>query len=473
MTTEIPENRRRGIVWMVLAMFWLLVFEGAIRKWVAPQFSAYLYFLRDPVVIATYIMAIRAGVFSPMSPWLGAGLIIALAASALALYNLVAGNSQYVPILAAYGFRNYFLYLPLAFVIARCFRMRDVSVLAVCSIVALLVATPIAVLQFEASPTSVLNVGIATDPDMQFGNLGSGSGRVRPGGTFTSVMGMTQLTVASVAMLMWAWSSSRRPKPLDPWLVRLGLVAVATALAVSGSRTAFVHSGLVVLTAMAMAPLLPGMGNKLKTFLLPGIAVVLFALLFPVLLPEAAQSFFERWENAAQTESALLQFGWLGRAFHGFYDFFRLFGQMPVLGHGIGIAGNGAVTMGVTLNGVSVLKLAEEDWSRHIVELGPVLGLVFIVFRASFGIWLGLKAFRASIRSGELLPIVLFAYCGVALIHGQITGHGLVNGFGWIFVGVCMASCSAVVEPARDQIMAAAASSRLQQLTTLFPNLMR
>jgi hypothetical protein len=459
---------------MVLAMFWLLVFEGAIRKWVAPQFSAYLYFLRDPVVIATYIMAIRAGVFSPMSPWLGAGLGIALAASILALYNLVAGNSQYVPILAAYGFRNYFLYLPLAFVIARCFRMRDVSVLAACSIVALLVATPIAVLQFEASPTSVLNVGIASDPDMQFKNLSSGSERVRPAGTFTSVMGMTQLTVVGVAMLMWAWSSSRRPKPVNPWLVRLGLVAVATALAVSGSRTTFVHSGVVVLTAMAIAPLLPGVGNKFKTFLLPGVAAVVFAILFPVLFPEAAQSFFERWNNAAQTESALLQLGWVGRAFHGFYDFFRLFGQMPVLGHGIGIAGNGAVTMGVSFNGVSVLKLAEEDWSRHIVELGPVVGLVFIIFRASFGMWLGLQAFRATIRSGELLPVVLFAYCGVALVHGQITGHGLVNGFGWIFVGVCMASCNAVVEPVRGRKGAVVPEgSRLQQLTAPFPNLMR
>jgi hypothetical protein len=474
MVNSIAEKSRRRIVRMVLLMFWLLIFEGSIRKWVAPQFSAYLYFLRDPFVIVTYVLAIRAGVFSPMSPWMTAGLCIAAVAVILSVFNLVAGNSQYTPILATYGFRNYFLYLPLAFVIARCFRLRDVSLLASCSIVALLIATPIAVLQFEASPTSVLNVGSATDADLQFKNLASGSGKVRPAGTFTSVMGMTQLTVGTVALLIWAWSSRRRPRPVNPWLVRLGLVAVAVSLAVSGSRTTFVHSSLVIGAAMAMAPLLPGMGNKFKSFLLPGLAVVVFALLFPVLFPEAAQTFFDRWNNAALSEGAQFQLGWIGRAFYGFYDFFRLFGQMPLFGYGIGTAGNGAVNMGVSFNGVSVLRIAEEDWSRHVVELGPVLALVFILFRASFGIWLGLQAFRATLRSGELLPIVLFVYCGVALIHGQITGHGLVNGFGWLYVGACMAACSAVTESVQRQDEAADTDGdELRHPASPFPNLMQ
>jgi len=216
------------------------------------------------------------------------------------------------------------------------------------------------------------------------------------------------------------------------------------------------------------------MGNKFKTFLLPGIAVVVFAMLFPLLLPEAAQTFSDRWKDAAETEGARFQLGWIGRAFYVFYDFFRLFGQMPVFGHGIGTAGNGAVNMGVMFNGVSVLKLGEEDWSRHVIELGPVLALVFIVYRASFGIWLGLRAFRASLHSGELLPVVLFVYCGVALIHGQITGHGLVNGFGWLYVGVCMAACNAVMERAGEQeSVRADENNPLRQVAQPFPNLMR
>jgi hypothetical protein len=41
-----------------------------------------------------------------------------------------------------------------------------------------------------------------------------------------------------------------------------------------------------------------------------------------------------------------------------------------------------------------------------------------------------------------MLPVLLFMYVAVALMEGQLTGHGLVNGFGWIYVGVCMAAAN-------------------------------
>lgn len=469
----VPEKNRRTIVAMVLLMFWLLVFEGSLRKWAAPQFSSYLYFVRDPFVIVTYILALRAGVFAAPPPLLVAGLCIAAIGGALSLANLAAGDSQYTVVLAAYGFRNYFLYLPLPFVIARCFRLRDIGMLATSSILALVIAAPIAVLQFESDPTSVLNVGRATDAEFQFQNLASGFGKVRPAGTFTSVVGMSHLIVSTVGLLLWAWSSNRRPRPVNPWMVRLGLAAVAVALAVSGSRTSFVHAALVVAVCMAMAPFLPGMGTKFRTFALPAVAVVLFAILYPVLFPEAAQTFFARWQDAAQSEGARFQLGWFGRVLHSYYDFFRLFGQMPLGGYGIGMAGNGATNSGVMFEGRSVLHLAEEDWSRHVVELGPPMALVMIVFRLCFGIWLGAQAVRATLRSGELLPVAMYVYCAVALIQGQITGHGLVNGFGWLYVGVCMAACAAVAESIPAAPAPEAADSASAPLDLPFPNLMR
>lgn len=473
--TLVPETDRKRIVRMVLLMFWILIFEGALRKWVAPRYSAYLYFVRDPFVLYTYYLAIRARVFASPHPLLIAACVIAGLGTAASAMNLASGNSQYTMILATYGFRNYFLYIPLAFVIARVFRYEDLCRLARSSMLALLIATPIAVLQFEAPSTSFLNVGSATDRAFQFENLASGSGKVRPAGTFTSVMGMTQLAVSTVALLLWAWSTSRRPRPVNPWLVRSALVAAAVAIAVSGSRTSFVHACLVILAGMSIAPLLPGMGTKFKSFLFPVLAVTAFALLFPVLLPEAFHTFADRWVDAAATENRQFELGWVGRAFYAFYDFFRLFDQVPVFGYGVGTAGNGAVNMGVKFNGVSVLKLAEEDWSRHVIELGPVLALLFILFRVSFGAWLGLRALRASLASGETLPLLLFVFCGVALIQGQITGHGLVNGFGWLYVGVCMAACNTLMAPASPRPGSLRTEEEAKPRTGFrpFPNLMQ
>ncbi len=468
------EANRRTVVRLVYLMFWMLIFEGSIRKWVAPQYSTYLYFMRDPVCLLTYFYALRGGLLSPVHPLLVAGIGIAVAASALSMVFLAMGESQYTLILAVYGLRNYFFYLPLPFVIARAFGYEEIRRLAMFSMLAICIAAPIAVLQFNAPPDSVLNAGSSKDIDFQFQNLVSSGERVRPAGTFTSVMGMTQLSVSTIALAMWAWGSSRRPRPVNIWLVCVALVALAAAIAVSGSRTTFVHSCLVIAAGVGIAPFLRGAGNKTRALILPLIAVILFVILFPLVFPEAFQAFLARWNTAAASESGLA-LGWFGRALHGFYDFFRLFDQMPLFGHGIGTAGNGAVIMGVEFNGVSVLKLAEEDWSRHVVELGPALALVFIMYRASFGIWLGLRAFRAAMVSADPLPVLLFAFCSVALVHGQITGHGLVNGFGWLYVGVCMAasqSAATIRSPAEAPTGAQASPAALRPAMP-FPNLMR
>jgi hypothetical protein len=464
-----PKQRRR-IVALIFVMFWMLIFEGAIRKWVAPQWSSYLYFLRDPVALCIYILAVRARVFSPLHPLLVIGGVLAFLATFVSAFHLLTGETQYSPILALYGFRNYFFYLPMPFVIYGVFTYEDLARLARHSIVALAISAPIGVLQFRAAPDSILNVGIAEDAEHQFSNLASGEGRVRPAGTFTSVMGMTQLTGSTLALLLWCATTARKKKPSPRWLVLVGCVAVAVALAVSGSRTAFVQGVLIASAATILGLLRSLKTGRVGMILTPVLLVACFVAVFPTLFPDAYNTFMERWSDAAATEATQFQYGWVGRALYSFYDFSRLLGQMPILGYGIGMAGNGAVNMGVMINGQSVLKLAEEDWSRHVIELGPLLAVLFIAYRVSFAAWLGLRSLKASIETGESLPVLLYAYVAVALMEGQLTGHGLVNGFGWIYVGVCMVAAKPKTWAIREA--RAPGPERLPGYQPRFPNLM-
>ena len=55
----------RRLIWLY---FWLLLLEGALRKWVVPQLSNPLLIIRDPVVLLIYVLAIRARVF-PRNAW--------------------------------------------------------------------------------------------------------------------------------------------------------------------------------------------------------------------------------------------------------------------------------------------------------------------------------------------------------------------------------------------------------------------
>lgn len=123
----------------------------------------------------------------------------------------------------------------------------------------------------------------------------------------------------------------------------------------------------------------------------------------------------------------------------------------PPQGYQLGVGGNagGATGKGnakgtslydprLLLFGPTETGAVESDWGRQIVELGPVLGILFIVFRVAFVIWLGKEALAATMRSGDPLPMLLFAFVGVYLFNGQITGHGTLNGYGWMFAGFCM-----------------------------------
>ena len=53
----------RSLVLLIWLYFWLLIWEGALRKWIFPSLSAPLLVVRDPVVILIYAIALAQGVF--------------------------------------------------------------------------------------------------------------------------------------------------------------------------------------------------------------------------------------------------------------------------------------------------------------------------------------------------------------------------------------------------------------------------
>jgi hypothetical protein len=203
----------------------------------------------------------------------------------------------------------------------------------------------------------------------------------------------------------------------------------------------------LVLLAAAFGGVITGKRRLvLWAVILPLGAVAAMALLWPLLFPKALEVFVARWAGAWRAEAQVFQFGIFGRALYGFYGFVYYFSDTPLAGYLLGIGGNAASQLDWVRMPPAALEWrgygawAEGGWERHIVELGPPLGLAFIILRLVLTIWLGLRAVYATRRSGEVLPVVVFGYVGIVLLYGQITGHGTVNGFGWMFFGFCLAA---------------------------------
>jgi hypothetical protein len=81
----------RRLLWLYL---FLLIFEGAFRKWVVPEFSAPLLIVRDPVVIAIYLLALRARLF-PFNSFVVLLGIIAILSWATGILVLRPDNSSH------------------------------------------------------------------------------------------------------------------------------------------------------------------------------------------------------------------------------------------------------------------------------------------------------------------------------------------------------------------------------------------
>ena len=147
----------RSLRWLIWTYFWLLLFEGALRKWALPSLANPLLIIRDPVLIAIYALAFTRGVF-PMNKF-----VIALAV--VGIFCLV--TTMFAPYFSLgvhiFGFRCDFLHLPLIYVMGRVFDLDTVRRVGLCVLLVALPMTALVVMQFRSAPDAFLNAGAGVD----------------------------------------------------------------------------------------------------------------------------------------------------------------------------------------------------------------------------------------------------------------------------------------------------------------------
>jgi hypothetical protein len=463
------ERARRRVVALVTVIYILLIGEGALRKWALPSFGQILFFLRDPFVLVVYWLAFRHALFPRGSFLLSAGITLGFLGVIIMVLQAMGPASGIAkwPLLAAYGWRNYFLYIPLPFVIGETFGQTDVRRLVRLT---LLLAIPVAVLvmmQFRAPPDAPINIGFSSNLSEQFRGLTVDENHTRPMGPFTSDVGQREFVVSGVAMLLSLWILPASRRFIGQWLLLPATIAILSCLAVGGSRGSMVACGLVALAALLSSMPLRGSGASARAVLLPSSIVVIAVVLYPIVFPEGYSTFVSRWISAAAVESQSYSLGLFGRALYSFIDFVTFLGEAPLAGYGLGLAGNASTVLGVSIPGTAAS--AESDWARHIVDLGPLFGVLFMAYRVALVTWLGATCFRGARITGNPLPLLLFAYVGIELLYGQISGHGTVNGYAWTFAGLCIAASKA----ARNSTALPATRSHRPVAAVPFPNLLR
>ena len=263
----------------------------------------------------------------------------------------------------------------------------------------------------------------------------------RATGIFFSIPGHAIFVASCVAFLLILGMRQREERLLSTrWLLAVGVAALFNIF-VSGSRTAYYMVGIVVLGTMAAEAGAGRVGKVARV----GVLVVLLGscgcIAAVAFFPEVIDAMISRWTMTTEGEGGVLS---NDRVTSGLVHFWSLIDEVPLMGYGLGSAGNGARRLGM-----EIPFDVEEDWDRHIVELGSVLGLGYIIYRWILVAWLGWLCWRAAVRFRSSEAIILYMFILPTLFMGQITGQGSVQGYGWIFAGFCLASCRWAEEKAR------------------------
>jgi hypothetical protein len=458
---ETPEEkarqRIRQLIWLYL---WLLLVEGALRKWVMPRFSNPLLLIRDPVMLGIYFYAVKAHVF-PKNGWtislwiLGFLSVLEIVLSPIFSYLPLTGLLSVV----AYGFRTNFLHLPLIFVIGDVFDLEDVKKFGWWILLLMIPMGLVMAAQFEASPDSFINRTAGLGEAEQ---LTAGGGKIRPPGTFSFISGPVFYMSAAAAFFIYGALTRTVYKN---WLLVLSGAALVVGISVSGSKSSVASVLLVVASLGIILIVRPRAVNRFGWTLVIIILCALIVSRLPI-FKEGVQILSDRFTSAAESADTTVIKGTVDRVISGFIDGLSHIDKVPFFGVGLGIGTN---VGGRILVGRSAFLLAENEWSRVLAETGPVLGLAFLLWRTLLTLWLGRRSLVA-LGQDNFLPILLFSSGFVLLLNGQI-GQPTTLGFTTLLNGLCLAATrSRVVPPTAAPAMIDQPSEKSLPRRSVFAN---
>lgn len=412
----------RTIVRLIWLYFWLLIFEGALRKWILPGLSGPLLIVRDPVAILIIFQAMREGIKIPrgiMVAMLGLALLFGL----LGMIQIMAGRIP--PTVFLFGMRTYFLHLPLVFIIGVVVQLDDVRRLVRWT---LLISIPMTVLmayQFVSPADAWINKGVGQEGSQ----IIAAREHIRAAGTFSFVSGTVAFCSLMLACCLAEFFTIRKAG----WNMNHVVLACCVLLSMtSGSRGLVVSLGIVVITFVVCVLSRPGSLKGGSQAIAVGV-LSLFALSSTSLFQEGVATMTERTMGAAEVEGGGA--GFLQRITNEFTSPLGAGLAVPIYGGGIGLGTNAGAMLA---SGSVGFLMAEAEWGRVMGEAGLVGGVLLIGFRSWIVIWLGLRGFRSA-KQGNTLPMLLFGAGAAPMWNGQ-WGQATSLGFAVFVCGLAWAA---------------------------------
>lgn len=406
LTTGAPYQAERKLIWLYL---WLLIFEGALRKWILPGLQQPLLLVRDPIAIYLVIVGLQR-------EWIRSGYakIMMVASTISLLLTMVLGHHDLI--VALFGWRIYFFHFPMIFVMAKVLTRGDLMKMARFILYVSIPMTTLVVMQFYSPQSAWVNRGIGGD--MAGAGFDGALGYFRPPGTFSFTSGYVGFQAVVGCLLLYYItinSTLGKEDKLPQWLLIVMAGCYLISIPTSISRTHFFQTAIFMIFLFIAAIRSNRMKSKYMRFLgIGGVAVCV--LLFTGLADTQIEAFNSRLESANEVEGGaegVLGNRYAGSFLRGLFNF-----DLPIFGYGIGLGTN----FGARFLGGSMYSFGfngEEEWSRVTGECGLLIGWIILLTRLFFSLDVWKKAYRLLVRRMDLLPWMLSAGVLLRVVNGQ------------------------------------------------------
>ena len=355
----------------VKAVFLLLVLEGALRKWVLPQASEMIYFLKDVILMGAYFNFYGLSSFKEKLPKQGkiVNLLIFISISwcIFQVFNPSLGS----PLVGIFGLRGYLIYLPLIWMIPYLFESEDELYKFLRS--HLLLTIPVGIIgivQFFSPASSWINA-YANEEAVVKATFGVTTS-VRITGTFSYISGYASYLLICFGLLVIMLSVKQSREWQLVSAIELLLVTVNSFM--TGSRTTIFTEVLFLVGYFLIKGLAKPISilRLMQRLTLPIIAISIVAFIW---FRPAVEAF---WERTTVNKDVS------GRIVGSFTEPLQFIKFKELDGYGTGATHQAAPMLRQILNlptGEKIPTYYEAEMGRILLELGP-LGFLF---------WYGLR----------------------------------------------------------------------------------
>lgn len=428
----------------------LLIFEGAIRKWVLPGAQDLVYFAKDVLLLGTYVGYFldrhRLRIRLPALP----GLYGLLAFTAtLGLFQIFNPNLPNLMV-GIFGFKAYFFYAPLLFILPAAFP-NDAALYRFLRRYAL-IAIPIGLLataQFFSPASSTLNTYARTTQENAYIATFGSSTFVRVTATFPFITGYTAYLIATVILILTLLGASG-------WRFRGNLV-MFLALAMTVLGMLMTGSRGPVFMLLLLFPLYWWLGVIRErgggaTFGRLLLALSLVAGLVVFVGEDALGAFLGRAAGVGDVR---------GRVTSPLISPYILLPDAGLLGFGIGATHQTAATLAPHLPPYSWLRglIVEVESGRILLEMGALGFLLVYLLRISMTAYAFRQILSLRTRFHRAMATASFLFF-LSSIPGGVIFDVTSDVYYWFFAGLLLLVVRLdreVVAAARVRTAAAAA----------------